>query len=153
MGWTDWTMDSGHWAVEDGQWTVDVAHGPRSGSPFQVSLTYAPNLPTQLWTKHSSSAPRSSPRVSSHLFHSPTSFRYYKSLARPDHSPHRAPLTPPAPLAVAAAKSAITSAPHLPLPAGLDLERTLYDPLLLTEDRQEGLRAFAEKRTARFQGR
>ncbi|RSH87286.1 hypothetical protein EHS25_003195 [Saitozyma podzolica] len=58
-----------------------------------------------------------------------------------------------APLALAAAKSAITSAPHLPLPAGLDLERTLYDPLLLTEDRQEGLRAFAEKRTARFQGR
>ncbi|ORY21112.1 ClpP/crotonase-like domain-containing protein [Naematelia encephala] len=58
-----------------------------------------------------------------------------------------------APLALAAAKRAIKAGDTLPIDQGLDLERELYDPLLVTEDRQEGLKAFAEKRRARFSGR
>jgi methylglutaconyl-CoA hydratase len=62
-----------------------------------------------------------------------------------------------APLALTAAKRAINGAIDGPaatsLEKGLDMERTLYDPLLGTEDRGEGLRAFAEKRRARFVGR
>lgn len=41
----------------------------------------------------------------------------------------------------------------MPLQRGLDMERELYDPLLRTEDRQEGLRAFKEKRRPKFVGR
>lgn len=60
-----------------------------------------------------------------------------------------------APLALAAAKRAINAATDgtTSLEAGLDLERALYNPLLETEDRQEGLLAFKEKRRARFSGR
>ncbi|WVQ80826.1 hypothetical protein IAT38_002933 [Cryptococcus sp. DSM 104549] len=58
-----------------------------------------------------------------------------------------------APLAIASAKRAISAAPELPLEEGLDLERGVYNGLLDTDDRQEGLRAFAEKRKARFTGR
>lgn len=58
-----------------------------------------------------------------------------------------------APLALQAAKQAIESASDLPLEKGLDLERKAYNTLLDTEDRQEGLRAFAEKRKSKFQGR
>ena len=58
-----------------------------------------------------------------------------------------------APLALDAAKQAINASPYLPLEQGLDLERKTYNTLLETEDRQEGLRAFAEKRRARFQGK
>ncbi|WVN88395.1 uncharacterized protein L203_103603 [Cryptococcus depauperatus CBS 7841] len=57
-----------------------------------------------------------------------------------------------APLALASAKRAISFAPELPLEEGLDLERRVYNGLLDTEDRQEGLKAFAEKRKARFTG-
>ncbi|WWD17226.1 hypothetical protein CI109_101664 [Kwoniella shandongensis] len=57
-----------------------------------------------------------------------------------------------APLALTAAKTAINAAPHLPLGKGLDLERGVYNGLLDTDDRQEGLAAFAEKRRARFTG-
>lgn len=58
-----------------------------------------------------------------------------------------------APLALRAAKTAINAAPDLPLEKGLDLERQLYNPLFETSDRQEGLKAFAEKRRAVFTGR
>ncbi|KAK8864470.1 hypothetical protein IAR55_001720 [Kwoniella newhampshirensis] len=58
-----------------------------------------------------------------------------------------------APLALSAAKSAINAAPYLSLADGLDLERGIYNGLLDTDDRQEGLRAFAEKRKATFKGR
>lgn len=58
-----------------------------------------------------------------------------------------------APLALRAAKRAIESASDLPLEKGLDLEREVYNTLLDTEDRQEGLSAFAEKRKSKFLGR
>src|SRR6266852_8707900 len=48
------------------------------------------------------------------------------------------------PLAVAAAKRAIDDGLALPLNEGLDLERRYYESVLSTEDRLEGLRAFAE---------
>ncbi|ODN82014.1 hypothetical protein L202_02342 [Cryptococcus amylolentus CBS 6039] len=58
-----------------------------------------------------------------------------------------------APLALAAAKSAIDGATDSSLDAGLTLEREMYNSLLDTYDRQEGLKAFAEKRRAIFTGR
>ncbi|WRT66446.1 uncharacterized protein IL334_003404 [Kwoniella shivajii] len=58
-----------------------------------------------------------------------------------------------APLALSAAKSAISSAGRLSLEDGLDLERNVYNALLDTEDRQEGLMAFKEKRRAVFKGK
>ena len=58
----------------------------------------------------------------------------------------------PAPLALRAAKIAITAAPHLPLDQGLAFERQVYGGLLETQDRSEGLKAFAEKRRAVFTG-
>ncbi|KAK6910030.1 methylglutaconyl-CoA hydratase [Kwoniella mangroviensis CBS 8886] len=58
-----------------------------------------------------------------------------------------------APLALASAKTAITAATRSPLEDGLDLERRVYNKLLDTEDRQEGLKAFKEKRKAVFKGR
>jgi methylglutaconyl-CoA hydratase len=36
--------------------------------------------------------------------------------------------------------------------AGLDFERAAYEPLLETEDREEALRAFKEKRKPIFKG-
>jgi enoyl-CoA hydratase/carnithine racemase len=57
------------------------------------------------------------------------------------------------PLAVAAAKRAIDDGLALPLNEGLDLERRYYESVLSTEDRLEGLRAFAERRPAQFKGR
>jgi enoyl-CoA hydratase/carnithine racemase len=57
------------------------------------------------------------------------------------------------PLAVAAAKHAIDEGADLPIEAALKLELQKYEIVLKTEDRLEGLRAFAEKRTPRFQGR
>jgi enoyl-CoA hydratase/carnithine racemase len=58
-----------------------------------------------------------------------------------------------APLAVAAAKHAIDEGYTLGMDEALALEFSRYEPLLQTEDRLEGLRAFAEKRPPRFQGR
>ena len=58
-----------------------------------------------------------------------------------------------APLAVAAAKHAIDEGAGLELDDGLRLELQKYEVVLETEDRLEGLRAFAEKRPPRFQGR
>jgi methylglutaconyl-CoA hydratase len=58
-----------------------------------------------------------------------------------------------APLSVAMAKRAIDEGVDLPMPDALALERRYYDVTLMSEDRNEGLRAFAEKRPPRFTGR
>jgi methylglutaconyl-CoA hydratase len=58
-----------------------------------------------------------------------------------------------APLSVTMSKRAIDRGIDLPIDEGLSLERACYDVTLFTEDRDEGLRAFAEKRAPRFQGR
>src|SRR6266446_2518972 len=58
-----------------------------------------------------------------------------------------------APLAVAAAKSSINEAYDLPMDAALEMERRHYEKALLSEDRLEGLKAFAEKRRPRWIGK
>lgn len=57
------------------------------------------------------------------------------------------------PLAVTAAKHAIDEGLGLALDEGLKIERRHYETVLDSEDRLEGLRAFAERRTADFRGR
>ena len=58
-----------------------------------------------------------------------------------------------APLAVVAAKRSIDEGAELSLAEGLRVERRCYETTLSTDDRQEGLRAFAEKRAPIFHGR
>lgn len=58
-----------------------------------------------------------------------------------------------APLALAAAKHAIDGGFGMPLSDALAIERVCYESVLSSEDRDEGLRAFAEKRPPRFQGK
>lgn len=58
-----------------------------------------------------------------------------------------------APVAVAAAKASLEEAWDLELQAALDRERAWYEKPLLSEDRLEGLKAFAERRAPRWQGR
>lgn len=58
-----------------------------------------------------------------------------------------------APLSVQQAKSAIERGFGRPIDEALDLERQLYDVTLYSEDRDEGLAAFAEGRPPRYQGR
>jgi len=58
-----------------------------------------------------------------------------------------------APVSIAKAKEAIEGGVDLPIAEGLKLERACYDVTLFTEDRNEGLRAFAEKRPPRYRGR
>ncbi|THH26815.1 hypothetical protein EUX98_g7373, partial [Antrodiella citrinella] len=57
-----------------------------------------------------------------------------------------------APLALRAAKQAISRAPELELEAGLDFERASYEGLLHSTDRVEALNAFKEKRAPVFKG-
>jgi methylglutaconyl-CoA hydratase len=57
------------------------------------------------------------------------------------------------PLAVAQAKAAIDEGWGQPLDAALAVERARYDVVLTSEDRNEGLRAFAEKRKPNFTGK
>jgi enoyl-CoA hydratase/carnithine racemase len=57
-----------------------------------------------------------------------------------------------APISLRQAKRAIDGGLHLPLGQALDLENRLYQDCLPTRDRQEALRAFAEKRTPIFTG-
>jgi len=58
-----------------------------------------------------------------------------------------------APISVQQAKSAIERGYGRPLDEALELERQLYDVTLFSEDRDEGLAAFAEGRPPRYQGR
>ena len=58
-----------------------------------------------------------------------------------------------APVAVSAAKHAIDEGAHLDLDAALSLEHQKYSLTLGTEDRIEGLKAFAEKRPPVYRGR
>jgi enoyl-CoA hydratase/carnithine racemase len=58
-----------------------------------------------------------------------------------------------APISVRQAKSAIERGHGRPLDEALELERELYDVTLYSEDRDEGLAAFAEGRPPRYQGR
>jgi len=57
------------------------------------------------------------------------------------------------PLAVAQAKRAIDEGLGRPLAEGLGIERACYEVVLASEDRNEGLAAFAEKRPPVFKGR
>ncbi len=62
------------------------------------------------------------------------------------------PLLEGAPLAQRAALEAVRAS-TLPLAEGLDAELAAYERCLTSEDRREALRAFAEKRKPKFQGR
>jgi enoyl-CoA hydratase/carnithine racemase len=57
------------------------------------------------------------------------------------------------PVSLAAAKMAIDEAWDLPMDEALANERRQYEKPLLSDDRLEGLKAFAEKRAPRWQGR
>lgn len=58
-----------------------------------------------------------------------------------------------APVAVRAAKAAIDQGGEQPLREGLETEARCYERVLPTEDRLEALRAFAEKRKPRYEGK
>jgi enoyl-CoA hydratase/carnithine racemase len=58
-----------------------------------------------------------------------------------------------APIAVGLAKHAIDEGLHLDLDEGLALEQRFYQHTIGTEDRLEGLKAFAERRPPVFKGR
>jgi enoyl-CoA hydratase/carnithine racemase len=58
-----------------------------------------------------------------------------------------------APLALAEAKRAIDAGFGKPMAEALAVERRCYETVLTSEDRNEGLRAFAEKRSPRYQGK
>jgi len=58
-----------------------------------------------------------------------------------------------APLAVRATKEAMLKGVSMTLEQGLQLENTLFNYLLGTEDFNEGITAFAEKRKPNFQGK
>jgi enoyl-CoA hydratase/carnithine racemase len=63
------------------------------------------------------------------------------------------PITEGAPIAQAAALEAIDRADDSPLEIGLELEKVSYDKVLVSEDRREALKAFAEKRKPAFAGK
>ncbi len=57
------------------------------------------------------------------------------------------------PIALKLAKEAVLKADELPLTEGLEYERKLFYTLFATEDQKEGMKAFQEKRSPRFEGR
>ena len=63
------------------------------------------------------------------------------------------PIANGAPIAQAAALEAVDRAFATSLEVGLELEKVSYDKTLVSEDRREALKAFAEKRKPAFQGR
>jgi len=58
-----------------------------------------------------------------------------------------------APLALRAAKQALHAARDLPLNAGLEREGTVYETVIPTADRLEGIAAFQAKRPPKWEGR
>lgn len=58
-----------------------------------------------------------------------------------------------APLSIEAVLTAVRGGRHLPLADGLRFEQLIAEPLRQTDDVQEGLAAFKEKRPPRFEGR
>uniref|UniRef100_A0A6M2F5S9 Enoyl-CoA hydratase n=1 Tax=Populus davidiana TaxID=266767 RepID=A0A6M2F5S9_9ROSI len=56
------------------------------------------------------------------------------------------------PIAIRMAKKAINEGLEIDLPSALELEEECYEQLLNTQDRLEGLAAFAEKRKPRYRG-
>jgi len=58
-----------------------------------------------------------------------------------------------APLALRTAKEAVLMAEEAPLSAALNAERTAFVVLAASQDRNEGIAAFLDKRPARYQGR
>lgn len=57
------------------------------------------------------------------------------------------------PVALALAKRAVRAAYEMPLSAGLEHERDLFALAFSTEDKEEGVRAFLEKRAPEWKGR
>jgi enoyl-CoA hydratase/carnithine racemase len=57
------------------------------------------------------------------------------------------------PLALAAIKRTLAEGADLPLEAALSLEQREFQQLFDTEDQHEGMRAFLDRRAARFTGR
>jgi enoyl-CoA hydratase len=57
------------------------------------------------------------------------------------------------PLALRLAKEGVLKAHEMPLSQGLDYERKLFYMLFATEDQEEGMKAFMEKRKPEFKGR
>jgi enoyl-CoA hydratase/carnithine racemase len=58
-----------------------------------------------------------------------------------------------APLALGAAKRAVDEGISRSLTDGLEIERNRYEEVLVTDDRNEGLAAFIEKRPPAYKGR
>ena len=58
-----------------------------------------------------------------------------------------------APLAIRAAKQAVNASLALSLQDGINLENKLWADLFATEDKNEGVKAFLEKRSPSFKGR
>ncbi|MGD0525681.1 MAG: enoyl-CoA hydratase-related protein [Polyangiaceae bacterium] len=56
------------------------------------------------------------------------------------------------PLAIAAAKRVILRGADVPLPTANELEATAFAALFGTSDQREGMKAFVEKRAAKFEG-
>ena len=57
-----------------------------------------------------------------------------------------------APLAIASAKRAILRGADVPLAIATELEATAFAALFGTRDQRDGMRAFLEKRPAKFEG-
>jgi enoyl-CoA hydratase/carnithine racemase len=57
-----------------------------------------------------------------------------------------------APLSVRAAKQTVNIDPALPLDEAFALSESIWEPVYLSDDAQEGPRAFSEKRTPQWTG-